>query len=160
MEKRMEKITPTQMLLKETLDKARKGLYTVVLFSLCINLLMLAAPIYMLQIFDRVLSSRSTDTLMLLSIIVVFAILTLTLLEAVRSNVMIRIGSWIDRRLSGTVLMGSISLPLKSGKDPSVQGLRDLNIFRSFLSGSEIFSFLGLRVNWGCFTSKLTLLTI
>jgi PrtD family type I secretion system ABC transporter len=138
----VNEITSVQKLLEETIYMARKGLYVVVLFSLCINVLMLAVPVYMLQIFDRVLSSRSTDTLMLLSIIIVLAILTLALLEAVRSNIMIKIGSWIDRRLAGTVLTGSISLPLKNGSDPSIQGLRDLNTFRTFLSGSEIFSFL------------------
>jgi PrtD family type I secretion system ABC transporter len=138
----VNEITPAQKLLEETIYVARKGFYVVVLFSLCINVLMLAVPVYMLQIFDRVLSSRSTDTLVLLSIIIVFAILTLASLEAVRSNVMVRIGSWIDKRLAGTILMASISLPLKSGKDPSVQSLRDLHTFRSFLSGSEIFSFL------------------
>ena len=79
---RMSTLTPTQKLLKETFDTARKGLYIVVLFSFCINFLMLAAPIYMLQIFDRVLSSRSTDTLLLLTVIIGIAILTMASLEA------------------------------------------------------------------------------
>jgi PrtD family type I secretion system ABC transporter len=138
----MEKVTPTRTLFKETLDTARRGLYTVVLFSMCINLLMLAAPIYMLQIFDRVLSSRSTDTLLLLTVIIGIAILTMASLEAVRSNIMVRISSWLDRKLAGTVLTGSIALPLKTGQDPTIQGLRDLGVFRTFLSGNEIFPFL------------------
>lgn len=102
---------------------------------------MLAAPIYMLQVFDRVLSSGSTDTLFLLTVIIGIAILAMASLDAVRNNIMIRISSWLDRKLSGTILVGSIALPLKTGKDPSVQGLRDLNAVRSFLSGNESFPF-------------------
>ncbi len=136
------KVTSAQLLFRETLFEARKGLYVVIFFSMCINFLMLAAPIYMLQIFDRVLSSRSVDTLILLSVIIIFAILIMAILEAVRSNIMIKTGSWIVRRLADTLLVGSITLPLKTGRDPSAQALRDLNIFRSFLCGSEIFSFL------------------
>ena len=121
---------------------AKQAFLAVLLFSMCINFLMLAAPIHMLQIFDRVLSSRSTDTLLLLSVITVIAILTLALLDAIRSNVMIRVGAWLDQRLGGMILSGSIVMPLRSGTSPSIQGLRDLSTFRTFLSGSEIFSFM------------------
>lgn len=117
-------------------------MYVVVVFSFCINLLMLAAPLYMLQIFDRVLSSRSTDTLVLLTLIVAAAILTMASLDAVRSSVMARIGAWLENRLAGTALAGSVSLPLKTGRDPSVQSLRDLSVLRGFLSGHEVFAFL------------------
>lgn len=135
-------MTTTHKLLKDTLHKVRKSMYVVVLFSVCINILMLASPMYMLQIFDRVLSSRSTDTLMLLTVIIGLAVLTMASLEAVRSNIMVRISSWLDRKLAGPVLTGSIALPLKTGQDPSIQGLRDLGVVRSFLSGNEIFPFL------------------
>ena len=79
---------PAKSSLKETLVSARQAFLAVLVFSMCINFLMLAAPIHMLQIFDRVLSSRSTDTLLLLSLITVVAILTLALLDGIRSNIM------------------------------------------------------------------------
>ncbi len=111
----------------------------IVVFSLGINLLMLTAPLYMLQLFDRVLSSRSVDTLILLTIIAGVAILTLAALEVVRSRVLLRLSTWLDRRLSGSVLVGSIDEALRRGHDPSVQGLRDLGTFRTFLTGPAIF---------------------
>ena len=55
---------------------SRRAFVAVALFSMCINVLMLTAPIYMLQVFDRVLASGSLDTLILLSAIAAFAILT------------------------------------------------------------------------------------
>lgn len=138
----MLKLNPAQTLLKQTLQQARKGLSAVIVFSFCVNILMLSAPIYMLQVYDRVLASRSIDTLIFLSLIIGGAVLTLALLEMVRSQIMIRIGGYLDRCLAGTVLSGSITIPLREGTAPSVQGLRDLNSFRSFISGSELFCFL------------------
>ena len=137
----MNQPSPAQQLLKQTLTTAKQAFYAVVAFSFCINLLMLAAPIYMLQVFDRVLSSRSTDTLLLLTMIIGLAILTMAALEAVRSHIMVKIGVWLDKQLAGTVLTGSIVTPLLTGRNPSVQGLRDLATFRGFLSGNEIFPF-------------------
>lgn len=129
-------------LLEDATQKTRDGVKAVVLFSFFINVLMLSSPMYMLQVYDRVLSSRSIDTLWLLSLIIVFALLTLGLLEMVRGRIMIRMGTWLDRRLAGTVLGASVALPLKLGTEPHVQGLRDLNQLRTYLSGSEIFCLL------------------
>ena len=70
---------------------------------------MLAAPVYMLQVFDRVLSSRSTDTLLLLTLIIGVAMLAMAGLEAVRGNIMAKVGAWLDKRLAGTVLAGGIA---------------------------------------------------
>ncbi|MDA0262054.1 MAG: type I secretion system permease/ATPase, partial [Proteobacteria bacterium] len=99
-------------------------------------------PLYMLQIFDRVLSSRSTDTLVLLTLIAVVALLVHAILESVRGQVMIRIGAWLDRKLGGTILASSVSQSLGSAREPSVQGLRDLSTFRTFLTGPAIFPLL------------------
>jgi ATP-binding cassette subfamily B protein/ATP-binding cassette subfamily C protein len=134
--------TGTQQLLKETLAGVRGVFLVVVLFSLCINVLMLAAPIYMLQVFDRVLSSRSTDTLLLLTLIIGAALVAMAGLDAVRGNVLAKVGAWLDKRLAGAVLAGSIAAPLKTGRDPSMQGLRDLHTLRAFLSGHEVLPFL------------------
>ncbi|MFQ5948935.1 MAG: type I secretion system permease/ATPase, partial [Acidimicrobiia bacterium] len=133
---------PTNPLLKDALAACRGGFVAVALFSLCINLLMLAVPLYMLQLFDRVLASRSTETLILLTVIAVAAVLTLAALEVVRTNAMVRISTWLDRKLGGPVLKCSIAASLRQGKDPSVQGLRDLSTFRTFLTGPAIFPIL------------------
>jgi PrtD family type I secretion system ABC transporter len=125
--------------LREALDACRGGFVAIAIFSMCINILMLTAPLYMLQLFDRVLASRSGDTLVLLTIIAAAAILTLALLDAVRGQAMVRIGTWLDRRVSGEVLSASIAATLDKGTDPSIQGLRDLQTFRTFLTGPAVF---------------------
>ena len=133
---------PAGPLLRDTLAACRGGFAAIVVFSLGINLLMLTAPLYMLQTFDRVLSSRSTDTLILLSLMAAVAILTLAALEVVRSQILLRVSAWLDRRLSGPVLAGSIDATLHRGEGPSVQGLRDVATFRTFLSGPAMFPIL------------------
>jgi ATP-binding cassette subfamily B protein/ATP-binding cassette subfamily C protein len=111
----------------------------VLSFSFVINVLMLATPLYMLQVYDRVLASRSTDTLLLLTLIVIAALLTLATLEAVRAALMIRLGHWLDRRLSGSLLTASVVDALRHERDANAQGLRDLSLFRGFLTGPAIF---------------------
>jgi PrtD family type I secretion system ABC transporter len=120
----------------------RGAFVAVVIFTLCINLLMLSAPIYMLQVFDRVLSSRSTDTLVLLTLIVGVALATLAILEVARNQVMIRISDWLENRLGSTILAGSVEAALQHGGAPSAQGLRDLSTFKTFLTGPGMFPIL------------------
>ncbi len=128
--------------LKEALSACRGGFSAVIVFSLCINILMLTAPIYMLQIFDRVIVSRSTDTLLYLTIVAAAALLTLAVLEGVRNRIMVRLGAWVDDRISSSVLGASITGPVRGERNPSVQGLRDLSTVRTFLTGSGIFPIL------------------
>ncbi len=130
---------PVNPLLRDSLTACKRVFGAIVLFSLCINLLMLTAPLFMLQVFDRVLSSRSTDTLSMLMLIAGFALLVMAALELFRSLVLVRVSTWLDSSLGGPVLMGSIAATLRKGSDPTIQGLRDLNAFRTFLSGPSIF---------------------
>ncbi len=132
----------TRSLLASALGSARSGFLWVLLFSLFVNVLMLTAPLYMLQLFDRVLSSRSTDTLLLLTLIAGVAILVMATLEAVRHSVMVHIGAWLDRKLAGSVLTASVVGTLRQLQEPSVQGLRDLSTLRGFLTGPAVFPIL------------------
>ncbi len=124
--------------LRDALGACRGGFFAVALFSLFINLLMLATPLYMLQLFDRVLGSRSTDTLMVLTIITVLALLTMAGLMMARGRILVWIGTWIDRRIGGSVLAAGIESTTQ-GREPSVQGLRDVSTVRTFLTGAGIF---------------------
>lgn len=116
------------------LRRARASLIAVLLFSFCINLLMLTAPLYMLQIYDRVLISRSVDTLLLLTVVAAGALLVFGVLEFLRSRVLIRIGGRFDRDLSKTVfhnvMLGG------SGAQP----FRDLEELRNFFTGSSLLA--------------------
>lgn len=128
----------TENQLKTTLDQCKKALLLVIAFSCVINLLVLAVPIYMLQIYDRVIGSRSIDTLLLLTVITVFALLTMAVLESVRTRVMVRIGAWFDQSLSPDILSGSIAAQLRQGISASVQSLRDVAAIRGFIGGNSV----------------------
>ena len=104
-----------ETILRNVLASCRRGFLAVVVFSLAINVLMLTVPFYMLQVFDRVLSSNSTDTLILLSMIAGAALLTLAALEFVRGFILVRTGVWIDRLTGGSVLAASVSSRHSSG---------------------------------------------
>ena len=115
-----------RMELRDALAACRGGFLTVALFSLFINLLMLVTPLYMLQVFDRVLGSRSTDTLIVLTVITVLALLTMAGLMVVRGRVLVWIGTWIDRRISGSVLgHAAIGYPSHGGSPERRCDLRD-----------------------------------
>ena len=129
-------------LLRETLAACRGGFRVVVLCSLAINLLMMTAPLYMLQIFDRVIASRSTDTLLYLTLIALVALGALGALEVVRGRSMVKLGTWLDARLSVPVLAASLAGAAQGNREPSIQGLRDLSTLRGFVTGSAVFPIL------------------
>ncbi len=112
--------------------QARPALMAVGFFSLCINLLMLTSPLYMLQVYDRVLVSRSVDTLMLLSAVALGALIIFGILEAVRARVLVRVGARFDVCLSDTVFTST----MQSGA--GAQPFRDLESIRSFLTGRSL----------------------
>ena len=128
--------------LKEALAACRQGFVALFIFSMTINLLLLVSPIYMMQVYDRVLSSQSMDTLVLLTIIAMFGFGVLGALELVRGRLMVRVSTWLDRRLGGPVLTASIVGALRQGNDRTAQTLRDLSTFRSFLTGPSLFPVL------------------
>ena len=130
--------------LVEALKALRKGFLVVIAFSFGINIMMLATPLYMLQVYDRVLTSRSMDTLLWLSIVVLVALLTMGLLEGARTSLMVRLSNWLESHLSGPLLASSVFGHLRLGKDANVQGLRDLSSFKTFFTGPGIFPAMDL----------------
>jgi PrtD family type I secretion system ABC transporter len=107
-------------------------------FSLCINVLTLVSPLYMMQLFDRVLASRSGDTLIMLTIITAAALLVLALIDGIRAQVLSRIGTWLDDRVGPKVLGGALQTALRTDGGRAAQGLRDLGAIRGFLTGPAI----------------------
>src|SRR5215510_2581179 len=108
-------------LIKGALATCRRAWLVAAVFSLGINLLMLTVPLYMLQLFDRVLMSRSVDTLILLSLMAGLALLTLALLDTTRGLLFSRLGAWVEQKLGGYVLAGHIAAAAERGQI-SVQG--------------------------------------
>jgi len=131
-------------MLRAALGRCRSGFVAAGVFSLCINMLMLAAPLYMLQLFDRVITSRSTDTLVMLTLITVGALVVMALLDGARNVVLVRLSSWLDRRLGDALLTDGIAGAAGRNQDPGVQGLRDMSTFRSFLASPALFAILDM----------------
>lgn len=129
-------------ILADTQSAVRWGLFLAFGFSMVINLLMLVAPIYMLQVYDRVLVSKSVDTLVALTLMAVAALLALGLLEMVRSLINVRIGVWVEQRLSAPLLKTAVLDKLDGAKNPSVQSLRDLASIKTFLTGNMMNPFM------------------
>jgi ATP-binding cassette subfamily C protein EexD len=131
--------TPLPTPLGDALGACRQAFVALFAFSMAINVLLLAAPIYMMQVYDRVLSSRSVETLLMLTAMLIVAFVVMGALELVRGRVMIGMGRWLDERLGPEVLTGDIVAALRRSGWRSAQGLRDLSIYRAFLTGPGVF---------------------
>lgn len=123
--------------LSHALRAARRAFVAVGVFSFFLNLLMLVSPIYMMQVFDRVLSSGRTETLAYLTLIACVALVVMAALESLRSIVLNRIGIWLDRQLSGTLVATGLASTL-AGASAGAQPLRDLAQIRGFIGGNGI----------------------
>src|SRR5262245_43864579 len=131
--------------LAAALAECRHAFLSVALFSGVVNLLMLAGPLYLLQVYDRVLSSRSVPTLVALSGFLVVAYGFQGGLEVVRSRLAVRIAALLDLRLDGRVHDAVIRLANRSrGTAEAQQPLRDLDQIRAFLTGPAPIALLDL----------------
>lgn len=108
------------------------------MFSVGASLLMLAGPLYMLQIYDRVINTGNVDTLIAISGMLVLAMVVFFGLEALRTLVAQRVGVWLDRKLFGPTLAGGIAAAL-NGKSATAQGLRDVTAVRTYVASPAIF---------------------
>jgi ATP-binding cassette subfamily C protein len=121
--------------LAEALTQCRGAFGSVMAFSALINVLMLTGPLFMLQVYDRVLPSRSVPTLVCLGLLMAGLYSFQALLEAIRSRVLVRVGSYLDESLAPRIYDVVVRLPLRlRGGGDGTQPLRDLDHIRSFLS--------------------------
>ena len=122
--------------LSDALVSCRGAFMAIGLMSGMINILMLTGAIFMLEIYDRVLPSRSVPTLVGLVILAAGLFTAQGLLDMIRGRMLVRIGSRLDESLSGRVYEAIVRLPLKVGhRNDGLQPMRDLDSVRSFLSG-------------------------
>lgn len=125
--------------MKNLLDKWRKYFYAAGLFSFFISLLQLTFSIYMMAIYDKVLTSYSMPTLVTLTVGALFAYLVMGLLEFLRSRVLVRVGVDMDRELSRPVFAETLKDSCRLQRSGYTQGLRDINTLRNFFGGNAIF---------------------
>jgi ATP-binding cassette subfamily C protein PrsD len=127
---------PQSTEVRDALMACRSAVGGVAVFSGIINFLMLTGSIYMLQIYDRVLSSRSISTLIGISLIVLAAYILQGALDTIRSKMLARVGARFDEILSPRIFDLVTTMPLKGAKQAdSMQPIRDLDQIRGFLSG-------------------------
>jgi ATP-binding cassette subfamily C protein len=123
----------------------RASLVTVMFVSGLVNILMLTAPIFMLQVYDRVLPSRSIATLVGLAAIALLSFLIQSILEVFRARILARFGRLVEERLSGrvfrTLLVRGCEMPRT---DEGPQTLRDLDTVRGFLASLAVTAFFDL----------------
>ncbi|WP_406600860.1 type I secretion system permease/ATPase [Microvirga rosea] len=131
--------------LSKGLATCRRNLITVAIFSFFVNVLVLAIPIYLFNISDRVLTSRSVDTLAMLSLIVVGAIVAHVLMDMMRRFILMRIAVEAESKLGAPVLSAAAKAS-QNGSSKEFQTLSDLQHVRSFLTGPVLLMMLDAPV--------------
>ena len=134
-----KKVTNSE--LKEAILASKKSFIIVGFFSLFINLLMLVPPLYMLQLYDRVITSRSEETLVMLTLIVIVLFITMALLEIVRSKILVKVGNKLDQILSQRIFDSLFELANKNPGKASSMPISDLTQVRQFMTGNGLFAF-------------------
>ena len=131
--------------LGEALRACRSAFIGVGVMSCMINLLYLTGSIFMLEIYDRVLPSRSVPTLVGLIVLAGGLYVAQGILDLIRGRILVRIGTSLDEALSGRVFETVVRLPLiAGGRNEGLQPLRDLDNIRSFLSSLGPSAFFDL----------------
>ncbi len=128
--------------IRAVLSESRWLLISCGFFSVVVNLLMLTGPLFMLQVYDRVLGSRSGATLVALVVIVAFLFLIMGVLDHARGRVLARAGARLQARLDSRVLRAILSRSVSPAERARpATGLRDLEAIQRFASGSGPFAF-------------------
>lgn len=126
---------PGLSVVASALSSCRGALAAVGVFSGCINLLMLSGSFYMLQLYDRVLTSRSVPTLIGLSLLLLAAYALQGVLDAVRVRMLSRIGARFDEQVSPSAFAAAQRMPLLGCRpEQALQPIRDLDQVRAFLA--------------------------
>ena len=123
--------------LRTALREVRKALPLLAVISFFINILLLVSPLYMMQMYDRVLGSGRVETLVFLTLIAGIAVLVMGLLFMVRAKILARVSRWVERKLSPELIKASMRSALY-GLPTSAQSLQDLNTLKTFLSGAGV----------------------
>jgi PrtD family type I secretion system ABC transporter len=126
---------PKTSVLQQATVACYRALYVAGIFSFFINILMLVIPLHMLQVYDRVLPSRSVDTLIYLTVIAVIALLVLAFLDMARSRILGNCSTWFDHIMSPAAFAKSPDEILK-GRSYGAQALRDIATVKQFISGA------------------------
>ena len=112
-------------------------------FSFAENLLMLAAPLYMMQVYDRVLASRSGETLVYLTLITAFALLALGVIDLARGRLLNGVATWLEQRLAPGLFERAVQSRLR-GSNYGPEAMSDLSAVRSFVTSPGMVALFDL----------------
>jgi PrtD family type I secretion system ABC transporter len=139
-DKKVKKFNP----LNEVLLVCRLMFKYALLFGCLVNLLMLATPIYSMQVLDRVISSANTDTLLYLTLVIVAALGMLSMIQIGRTFAMNKMGSWFEKELSSKLFANAVRASLVTKATNGSQQLRDLQTIKTFLTSPALISILDI----------------
>jgi ATP-binding cassette, subfamily C, bacterial len=131
--------------LTKGIEACKRNLITVAVFSFAVNTLLLAIPIYLFNVSDRVLTSRSTDTLTMLTIVAVGALLVHVILDMIRRFMLMRIAVDVESKLGAPVLSAAAKAS-QNGSSREFQTLGDLQQLRAFITGPVLLTMLDAPV--------------
>ena len=120
----------------------RQEFLVAVIFTVVVNVLMLTPTLYMLQVFDRVLISHSSFTLVALTLVMLFFFLVMSFSEWMRSRLLVRTGVKLDSLLNSRVFKASFERQLRQPGGRQGQAFSDLVNVRQFLTGNGAFAFM------------------
>jgi PrtD family type I secretion system ABC transporter len=131
--------------LRQALASCKRIVASLSAMSCIINVLMLTGSLYMLQVYDRVLTSHSVPTLVALSLLVAGLYAVLGLLDVLRSQILVRVASAVNERLAPLAHLAAIRAPLSGASQTEAgQPVRDVDTLRGFLSGQGPIAMLDL----------------
>ncbi len=129
---------PSRDRLRQVLGRFRGAFIAVIIFGVVANILMLTLPFYMLNLFTRVMTSRSVETLFMLTIAAVAGLALYAVVDTVRMRLLSRIGVALDHGISGYILNASVRNVAAGNGGSTTQNLRDLSEVRTFLGSPAI----------------------
>ena len=127
-----------QSLLELTLRLGRPAIVSAAIFSLGVNILFLALPLYTTQVYSRVLSSGSLQTLFVITIITIFAFIVSEFLDFLQSRILAGFGTMLDQRVSGHIFAALFDGIVRRDAQAGAQALRDLDSFRQTITGPSV----------------------
>jgi len=128
-------------MLNDALKKVKSGFFYAGFFSLFVNLLMLVPSLYMLQVYDRVMASKSLDTLLFITLIVAVLFAVLGILQFIRSAILVRVGNKIDLELNKLIYDRVFEQAKINPGKVSSSPVTDLTKLRQYITGQGIFAF-------------------
>ena len=130
--------------MRDLTGKFRAFFVYALFFSLIINLLMLMPAIFMLQVFDRVITSRSVETLLMLAVVTVAALLFMGYLDVVRGRLLGAAALSLERQLGPQVMAEMVRRAAATDATEGSHGMRDVSSLRSFMSGQGLITLFDL----------------